>query len=77
MPPGNQLLLRKTSIRYLSSPNLRFGCTDYVMASICKSSLINGLFRRDIPEYPEEAVREAVVNASVLRYHGLGIFSRN
>jgi ATP-dependent DNA helicase RecG len=35
----------------------------YVMASIRKSSLIEGLYKRDIPEYPEEAVREAVVNA--------------
>jgi ATP-dependent DNA helicase RecG len=36
---------------------------NYVMARIRKSSLIEGLLRRDIPEYPEEAVREAVVNA--------------
>ena len=36
---------------------------NHVLASIRKSSLIDGLFRRDIPEYPEEAIREAVVNA--------------
>jgi ATP-dependent DNA helicase RecG len=36
---------------------------NYVLASIRKSSLIEGLWRRDVPEYPEEAVREAVVNA--------------
>src|SRR5438067_2690763 len=28
-----------------------------------KSSLIDGLYRRDIPEYPQEAVREAIINA--------------
>jgi len=39
----------------------------HVMASLRKSSLIQGLYRRDIPEYPEEAVREAVVNAVVHR----------
>jgi len=36
---------------------------NYVMASMRKSSLIDGVFRRDVPEYPEEAVREAVINA--------------
>jgi len=35
----------------------------HVMGSVRKSSLIEGVYRRDIPEYPEEAVREAVVNA--------------
>jgi ATP-dependent DNA helicase RecG len=36
---------------------------NHVRASIRKSSLIEGLYRRDIPEYPQEAVREAIVNA--------------
>jgi ATP-dependent DNA helicase RecG len=35
----------------------------HVLASIRKSSLVEGLYRRDIPEYPEEAIREALVNA--------------
>jgi len=39
------------------------GAVNHVLASIRKSSLIEGLYRRDIPEYPEEAIREAVVNA--------------
>jgi ATP-dependent DNA helicase RecG len=39
----------------------------HVLASLRKSSLIEGLYRRDIPEYPEGAVREALVNAVVHR----------
>jgi len=35
----------------------------HVMSAMRKSSLIDGLYRRDIPEYPEEAIREAIVNA--------------
>jgi ATP-dependent DNA helicase RecG len=35
----------------------------YVMTSMRKSSLIDGLLRQDIPEYPQEALREAIANA--------------
>ncbi len=48
-------------------PDLVDAAVRHVMASLRKSSLIEGLYRRDIPEYPEEAVREAVVNAVVHR----------
>jgi ATP-dependent DNA helicase RecG len=44
-------------------PDMVEAAVNYVMATIRKSSLIEGFLRRDIPEYPEEAVREAVVNA--------------
>jgi ATP-dependent DNA helicase RecG len=44
-------------------PEMVENAVNYVMAGIRKSSLIEGLWRRDIPEYPEEALREAVVNA--------------
>lgn len=37
--------------------------TDYVMASMRKGSLIRGVTRQDIPEYPEVALREAIINA--------------
>lgn len=37
--------------------------TDYVMASMRKGSLIRGVTRQDISEYPEVALREAIVNA--------------
>jgi len=36
---------------------------NHILAHIRKSSLIEGLYRRDIPEYPEEAIREAIANA--------------
>ncbi len=35
----------------------------YVMTAMRKSALIEGMFRRDIPEYPQEALREAIANA--------------
>ncbi|MEW6416611.1 MAG: ATP-binding protein [Nitrospirota bacterium] len=44
-------------------PEMVENAVNYVMVSIRKSSLIEGLYRRDVPEYPEEAIREAVVNA--------------
>ena len=39
------------------------GTVAYVMASMRKGSLIRGVYRQDIPEYPEVALREAIVNA--------------
>jgi ATP-dependent DNA helicase RecG len=44
-------------------PDMVEDAVNHVMASIRKGSLIEGLYRRDIPEYPEEAIREAIVNA--------------
>lgn len=44
-------------------PELVTEASNHVHASIRKSSLIEGLYRRDIPEYPQEAVREAILNA--------------
>lgn len=35
----------------------------HVVSSIRSSSLIEGLFRKEIPEYPVVAIREAVINA--------------
>lgn len=46
-----------------SIPEMVGDAVNHIMASIRKGSLIEGLYRRDIPEYPEEAIREAIVNA--------------
>jgi ATP-dependent DNA helicase RecG len=48
-------------------PEMVTETVNHVLASIRESSLIDGLFRRDVPEYPEKAVREAVLNAAAHR----------
>ena len=35
----------------------------YIMSAIRKSSLIDGMFRRNITEYPRESLRESIANA--------------
>ena len=35
----------------------------YIMSAMRKSSLIEGMFRRDITEYPRESLRESIANA--------------
>lgn len=44
-------------------PEIVDSAVNQVLANIRKSSLIEGVFRQDIPEYPERAIREAIVNA--------------
>jgi len=44
-------------------PEIVDSAVNQVLANIRKSSLIEGVYRQDIPEYPERAVREAIVNA--------------
>jgi ATP-dependent DNA helicase RecG len=46
-----------------SIPEMIVSAFDYVMASVRKSRLVTGLYSHNIPEYPEEALREAIVNA--------------
>ncbi|HMA34954.1 MAG TPA: ATP-binding protein, partial [Chloroflexia bacterium] len=48
-------------------PDLIENATNHLLASIRKSSVIRGLRRTDTPEYPLEAVREALINAVVHR----------
>ena len=44
-------------------PALVSAVEQYAMAAMRKSSLIEGIFRRDVFEYPQVALREALVNA--------------
>jgi ATP-dependent DNA helicase RecG len=46
-----------------SIPEMVEQAETYVLGAMRKSTLIQGLFRTDIPEYPQEVVREAVCNA--------------
>jgi ATP-dependent DNA helicase RecG len=44
-------------------PEMVTRAEQYVMGAMRKAALIEGLLRRDIPEYPQVALREAIVNA--------------
>jgi ATP-dependent DNA helicase RecG len=46
-----------------SVPEMIAHAENHVLGAMRKSSLIEGLFRRDILEYPQEAFREALANA--------------
>lgn len=44
-------------------PEMMAAAESYVLGAMRKASLIEGLFRRDVPEYPLEALREVIANA--------------
>lgn len=44
-------------------PEMVEASINHVLATIRRSSLVEGVFRRDVLEYPGEAIREAVINA--------------
>jgi len=44
-------------------PEMIDSAVSHIMTRMRTSSVIDGLYRKDIPEYPEIALREAVVNA--------------
>ena len=48
-------------------PEMITRAEDYMTAAMRKASLIEGVFRRDVPEYPREALREALANAAAHR----------
>lgn len=44
-------------------PKMIEAAQTYILGAMRKSTLIDGILRRDIPEYPQEALREAMANA--------------
>src|SRR5262249_19556590 len=46
-----------------SIPEMVKQAETYVLGAMRKAVLIDGVFRREIPEYPREALREALANA--------------
>ena len=46
-----------------SIPEMIVQAETYVLGAMRKATLIEGVFHRDIPEYPQEALREAIANA--------------
>lgn len=45
----------------------------HIMSAMRKASLIEGMFRRDVFEYPQEALREALANAVAHRDYSQGV----
>jgi len=44
---------------------------DYIINNVPKVPMVEGILRKEVPEYPEEALREIIVNALVHRDYSL------
>ena len=60
-PSGERFLDNKQFVGDV--PSMIDAAEAYVMGHVRTRTLVEGLFRRDIPEYPRASVREALVNA--------------
>jgi ATP-dependent DNA helicase RecG len=69
LPPTGERFLDNRSFEG-RLPEIAQGAVTYILTRIRQAGLIQGLLRRDIPEYPEVAIREAVVNALAHRDYG-------
>jgi ATP-dependent DNA helicase RecG len=50
-----------------TAPEMIEQAVDFVRRNMRVGGVIQGIYRQDFPEYPEEAVREAVINAVIHR----------
>jgi len=69
-PAGERFLDNKQFVGPI--PTMVDAVESYILAHVRTRTLITGLLRQDIPEYPRAAVREALINAVAHRDYGAG-----
>jgi ATP-dependent DNA helicase RecG len=69
LPPTGERFLDNRSFEG-RLPEIAQEAVTYILTRIRQAGLIQGLLRRNIPEYPEVSIREAVVNALAHRDYG-------
>ena len=69
-PAGERFLDNKQFVGRI--PEMVDAAESYILAHVRTRTLITGLLRQDIPEYPRAAVREALINAVAHRDYGSG-----
>ncbi len=70
LPPGGERFLDN---RKFEGPidEMTSEAYEYILSRTRKGSRIQGVYRQDIPEYPEIAIREAIINATAHRDYSI------